>query len=64
MPRAMLGATVGVLALTSSALFAADVYVSVATMSNKVDMYANRYPLEDALKLFGAVEGFGAQMPK
>ena len=36
----------------------------VATVTNKVDMYANRYPLEDALKLFGAVENYGAQKIK
>lgn len=24
-------------------------------------MYANRYPLDDALKLFGAIPGKGAQ---
>ena len=35
-----------------------------ATMTNKVDMFANRYPLDDALKLFGAVEGYGAQLPQ
>jgi len=34
------------------------------TMTNKVDMFANRYPLDDALKLFGAVENFGAQLPQ
>ena len=33
----------------------------VATVTNKVDMFANRYPLEDALKLFGAISGYGAQ---
>ena len=33
----------------------------VASVTNKVDMFANRYPLEDALKLFGAVSGHGAQ---
>ena len=27
-------------------------------------MFANHYPVEDALKLFGAVEGYGAQLPK
>ena len=32
--------------------------------STKVDMFANRYPLEDALKLFGAVDGKGAQLPE
>ncbi len=31
------------------------------TIVSKVDMFANRYPLEDALKLFGAVDGKGAQ---
>lgn len=34
------------------------------TMSSSATMFANRYPFEDALKLFGAVSGFGAQMPK
>ena len=27
-------------------------------------MFANHYPVEDALKLFGAVPGYGAQLPK
>ena len=36
----------------------------VATVTTKVDMFANRYPLEDALKLFGAVKGYGAQLPQ
>lgn len=31
--------------------------------STKVDMYANRYPLDDALLLFGAVKERGAQLP-
>ena len=35
-----------------------------ASATTKVDMFANRYPLEDAVKLFGAVEGKGAQLPK
>ena len=30
----------------------------------KVTMFANHYPVEDALKLFGAVKGCGAQLPK
>lgn len=34
------------------------------TIKTKCDMYANRYPMEDALKLFGAVKTYGAQMPK
>lgn len=34
------------------------------TIQSSVTMWANRYPLEDALKLFGAVEGFGAQLPQ
>ena len=36
----------------------------VATMTNKVEMFGNRYPLDDALKLFGAVVGYGAQAIK
>ena len=31
------------------------------TITTQCDMYANRYPLEDALKLFGAMAGKGAQ---
>lgn len=31
------------------------------TITTTCDMYANRYPLEDALKLFGAMKGYGAQ---
>ena len=34
------------------------------TIKTTCDMYANRYPLEDALKLFGAAQGYGAQMPQ
>ena len=34
------------------------------TINSSVSMFANRYPFEDALKLFGAVKGYGAQMPK
>ena len=34
------------------------------TIVSKVDMFGNRYPLEDALKLFGAMEGKGAQAIK
>lgn len=33
-------------------------------MDGKVTMFANHYPVEDALKLFGAVPGYGAQLPK
>lgn len=33
----------------------------VGKLESKVTMYANRYPLETALKLFGAVKDFGAQ---
>ena len=36
----------------------------MGTIQSKVSMFANRYPLEDALKLFGAVQDFGAQLPK
>ena len=31
------------------------------TITTTCDMYANRYPLEDAIKLFGAMDGKGAQ---
>lgn len=31
--------------------------------TGKVTMFANHYPVEDALKLFGAVKGYGAQIP-
>lgn len=34
------------------------------TIKTTCDMYANRYPMEDALKLFGAIEGKGAQVIK
>ena len=33
-------------------------------LKTKVSMYGNQYPLEDALKLFGALENVGAQKPK
>jgi hypothetical protein len=36
----------------------------MGNIESKVTMWANRYPLEDAIKLFGAVEGFGAQKPE
>ena len=34
------------------------------TITTKCDMFCNRYPLEDALKLFGAMSGKGAQAVK
>jgi hypothetical protein len=34
------------------------------TITTQCDMFCNRYPLEDALKLFGAMEGKGAQAIK
>ena len=34
------------------------------TMKSSATMFANRYPFEDALKMFGAIKGFGAQMPE
>ena len=33
------------------------------TIQTKVSMYGNRYPLAEVYKLFGAVPGFGAQVP-
>ncbi len=34
------------------------------SIKSSVSMYANQYPFADALKLFGAVKGYGAQIPK
>jgi len=34
------------------------------TIKSKVSMFCNRYPLAETYKLFGAVEGFGAQAVK
>jgi len=34
------------------------------TIKTQCDMFCNRYPLEDALKLFGALPGKGAQIAK
>ena len=34
------------------------------TIKTQVDMFCNRYPMEDALKLFGAMAGKGAQNPQ
>ena len=36
----------------------------VGTMTSSATMFANRYPFEDALRMFGAVKGYGAQLPK
>ena len=33
-------------------------------LASKPGMFANHYPVKDALKLFGAVPGYGAQIPK
>lgn len=33
-------------------------------ISSTVSMYANKYPFDDAIKLFGAVSGVGAQLPQ
>ncbi|HBH09355.1 MAG TPA: hypothetical protein DDX40_08155, partial [Rikenellaceae bacterium] len=36
----------------------------IGTMTSKVTMYANRYNWEKALLLFGAMPGYGAQVPR
>ena len=36
----------------------------IGTMTSSVTMYANRYNWQKALLLFGAMPGYGAQMPK
>ena len=33
-------------------------------MTSSATMFANRYPFDDALKMFGAIKDFGAQLPK
>lgn len=33
------------------------------SISSKVSMFMNKYPLDDALNLFGAMAGYGAQVP-
>jgi hypothetical protein len=33
-------------------------------LTTSVSMFGNRYPLQEALKLFGAINGFGAQKPE
>ena len=35
----------------------------VGRIDSKVSMFANYYPVEDALKVFGAMAGVGAQKP-
>ena len=39
-------------------------FIQTVSKSKANKMYANRYPFEDALKMFGAIKGYGAQMPK
>ena len=34
------------------------------SISSKVSMFMNKYPMEESLLLFGLMEGYGAQMPK
>lgn len=36
----------------------------VGTMTSSASMYANRYPVETAFRLFGAINGYGAQKIK
>ncbi len=36
----------------------------IGKIDSSVSMYGNRYPLEDAVKLFGVIKGFGAQVIK
>ena len=36
----------------------------VGTMQSSASMFANRYPWKEALQLFGAMDGYGAQQPK
>ena len=34
------------------------------TITTKVSMFCNRYPADNVLKFFGALQGVGAQLPK
>jgi hypothetical protein len=36
----------------------------MGTMQSSATMFANRYPWKEALQLFGAMEGYGAQIPE
>ena len=36
----------------------------IGTMTSQVTMYANRYNWEKALLIFGAMPGYGAQLPE
>jgi len=47
----------------NAAYLEAFLQLPVAIPSNP-PMFANHYPVEDALRLFGAVSGYGAQQPK
>ena len=39
-------------------------FLHAEATTSGVTMFANHYPVEDALRLFGAVEGYGAQQPR
>lgn len=39
-------------------------YLNGFINASSATMFANRYPFEDALKLFGAIRGYGAQLPR
>lgn len=41
-----------------------EAYLNGFINASSATMFANRYPFEEALKMFGAVKGYGAQMPK
>ena len=41
-----------------------EAYLKAFLDVSSTRMFANHYPVEDALKLFGAVSGYGAQKPK
>ncbi len=41
-----------------------EAYLNGFINVSSTKMFANRYPFEDALKMFGAINGFGAQLPK
>ena len=59
-----LAKTSGNLSVTDPAFFGGAVNEAYLDGFIAGNMFANHYPVEDALKLFGAVSGYGAQIPK
>ena len=50
--------------VTDLSIFGGAINESYLNGFVNASMFANHYPVEDALKLFGAVQGYGAQKPR